>query len=48
MLQADVRPGIPLEKVENVLEAQVAAFLKNGPTQEEVDRARTQLRAAWR
>ena len=47
MLQADVRPGVSLEKVESAIDRELASFLETGPTKEELDRARTQLRAEF-
>jgi zinc protease len=46
-LWADVQPGGDVRAVEKALDEEVAAFLSKGPTQEELDRVRTQSRARY-
>ncbi|MFM7141332.1 MAG: M16 family metallopeptidase, partial [Alphaproteobacteria bacterium] len=41
------QPGVPIEKLEAALLAQVEAIRKAPPTQEELDRARAQMEAAF-
>jgi zinc protease len=45
MLTATVRPGGDPAQVEKALDEELARFLKDGPTQEEVERVRTQYLA---
>ncbi|MBV8904379.1 MAG: insulinase family protein [Acidobacteriia bacterium] len=42
---AMARPGVDLRKVEQALDEEMARFLKDGPTAEEVERVRTQYMA---
>ena len=44
-VEATAQPGGDLAAVEAAIDEEMARFLKDGPTQEEVDRAVTQLRA---
>ena len=41
-LTAMARPGVPLERVEKAINEEMARFLADGPTPEEVNRVRTQ------
>lgn len=41
--QVDIKPGIDRTSAQALLEAEIAALIKDGPTQDELDRARTQL-----
>ena len=45
LMTAMVRPGVDPAKVEQALDEELARFLKDGPTQEEVERVRTQYLA---
>jgi len=45
MLSATVRPGVDPARVERALDEELARFLKDGPTPEEVERVRTQYMA---
>jgi zinc protease len=45
MLTATLRPGADPARVEKALDEELARFLKDGPTQEEVERVRTQFLA---
>jgi zinc protease len=45
VIQADARPGVALQAVEKAVDEEVARLLTRGPTREELDRARTTLRA---
>ncbi len=45
LITATARPGVDLAKLENAIDEEVARFLKDGPTQEEVERVRTQYLA---
>lgn len=42
---ASAKPGVDLARVEKAIDEELARFLKDGPTQEEVDRVRTQYLA---
>ena len=46
-ITADVRPGADTAKVEQAIREELAALLKNGPTAPELDRVKTQRRAAF-
>ena len=45
VIQADARPGVSLDTVEKAINQEVALLVDRGPTREELDRARTTLRA---
>src|SRR5579871_3486007 len=45
IISAMVRPGVDLARVETAIDEELAKFLKDGPTQEEVERVRTQYMA---
>jgi zinc protease len=45
LITATARPGVDLSKLETAIDEEVARFLKDGPTQEEVERVRTQYMA---
>lgn len=47
ILQADVKQGVDPAKVEAALQEEVKRFLAEGPTQTEIDQARTVLRASF-
>ena len=44
-IDATVQPGGDIKVVENAIDEELARFLDKGPTQEELDRVRTQMRA---
>ena len=44
---ATARPGVSLEKVEKALDEELARFLKDGPTSDEMERAKTQYEAGF-
>jgi zinc protease len=44
-ITAMARPGVPLDRIEKAINEELARFLKDGPTQQEVDRVRTQYLA---
>ncbi|HTD66995.1 MAG TPA: insulinase family protein, partial [Candidatus Limnocylindria bacterium] len=44
---ATARPGVPLEKVEKALDEELAKFLADGPTKDELERAKTQFEAGF-
>lgn len=44
---ADVKPGIEMSKVENAINEELAAFLQNGPTEEELKKIKTQYYASF-
>ncbi len=44
---ADARPGVELSKVEQAVNEELAKFLKDGPTAEELKRIKTQKRAQF-
>ncbi len=46
-IMATARPGVPLEKVEQALDEELARFLKDGPTKDELERAQTQYEAGF-
>jgi len=46
-IMATVRPGADLAKVEKAIREELAALLKDGPTAAELDRVKTQRRAAF-
>ena len=45
LITAMARPGVPLERVEKAINEEMARFLADGPTPEEVNRVRTQYLA---
>ncbi len=45
-LTVDVKPGADVAKVEAAVDAELARLLKEGPTQDELDRARTDMAAS--
>ena len=47
MITADVKQGMDVAKVEAILDEELETLLKDGPTQGEVDRARTVIKAGW-
>jgi zinc protease len=47
VIQADARPGVELEEVERAIDEELARFLKDGPTVGELQRVKTQRRAAF-
>jgi len=47
IIQADARPGIELAAVEKAIDEELARFLQEGPTAEELQRVKTQRRAAF-
>ncbi len=44
---ATARPGVPLERVERALDEELARFLDKGPTSSELERVKTEYRAAF-
>ncbi len=42
-IQATAKPGVELEKIENTIDEVVAEFLASGPTEEELNRQKTQI-----
>ncbi len=44
---ATARPGVSLDKVEKALDEELAKFLKDGPTKDELERAKTQFEAGF-
>jgi zinc protease len=44
-IQATARPGVPLAKVEKAIDEELAKFLSTGPTEQEVNRVRTEYLA---
>jgi zinc protease len=44
-ITAMARPGVSLDRIEKAINEELARFLKDGPTQQEVDRVRTQYLA---
>ncbi len=44
---ATARAGVPLEKVEKAIDEELAKFLKDGPTKDELERAKTQYEAGF-
>jgi len=46
-LQADVKKGVDPKKVEAAIAEEFARFLKDGPTQDELDRVKTSTRASF-
>jgi zinc protease len=46
-VQATARPGTPLEDIERVIGEEIARLAKDGPTVEELDRARTKHESAF-
>jgi zinc protease len=47
LVQATARPGVDLAKVEGALDEEMARFLADGPTAEEVERTRTEALAGF-
>lgn len=47
VIEATVRAGQDIEKVEKALDQELARFLKDGPTEAELQRLKTQYRAAF-
>ena len=47
IVQANVKPGNTVEKVEAVLNEELAKFLENGPTQQELERVKAQYFAGF-
>ncbi len=46
-LAADVKQGVPAERVERALAEELQRFIEQGPTPEEIERARTSIRAGF-
>jgi zinc protease len=46
-LQASAQPGVTLDRIEAAVREEFARFLKEGPTKAELERVRTQQRAAF-
>src|SRR5262249_3680426 len=46
-ISAMARPGVDLARIEKAINEEMARFLANGPTPEEVDRVRTQYQAGF-
>ena len=46
-IQATARPGVELEKVEKAIDEEMARFLKEGPTAQELERVKTLYRAGF-
>ncbi len=44
-IQVTLQPGVTMAEVSPVLDAEVARFLQQGPTREEIERARTRINA---
>jgi len=44
-ITAMARPGVPLDRIEKAIDEEMARFLKDGPTGQELDRVRTQYAA---
>ncbi len=47
LITADVKQGVDVAKVEAIIDEELEKLLKDGPTQDEVDRARTVIKAGW-
>ena len=47
MVTAAVKQGVDVAKVEKAIDEELQALLKDGPSQEELDRARTTMQAGW-
>jgi zinc protease len=47
IITATAKPGVELAKVEKAIDEELARFLKEGPTQDELDRLRTQTLAGF-
>ena len=47
LITADVKQGVDVAKVEAIIDEELKKLLKDGPTQDEVDRARTVIKAGW-
>ncbi|MEO6228160.1 MAG: pitrilysin family protein [Thermomonas sp.] len=47
LISADVKQGVDVAKVEAIIDEELNKLLKDGPTQDEVDRARTVIKAGW-
>lgn len=46
VVQADAKPGVDIAKLEAMIDAELARFLKDGPTAEEVKRAQSAIQAS--
>jgi zinc protease len=46
-IQADVKPGVELSKVEAAIDEELARFLKEGPTEDELQKIKTQIYASF-
>ncbi len=47
LITADVKQGVDVAKVEAAIDEELKKLLAEGPTQDELDRARTVLKAGW-
>ncbi|MFT4180120.1 MAG: pitrilysin family protein [Thermomonas sp.] len=47
MITATVKQGVDVAKVEAAIDEELEKLLKDGPTQDELDRARTSIQAGW-
>jgi zinc protease len=47
VIVATARPGVPLEKVEKAVDEELARFLAQGPTADELERVKTQTQASF-
>ncbi|MDQ3038202.1 MAG: insulinase family protein, partial [Pseudomonadota bacterium] len=47
LITADVKQGVDVAKVEAIIDEELKKLLADGPTQDEVDRARTVIKAGW-
>ncbi len=47
LIQADARPGVELSTVEKALDEELQRFLREGPTEKELERVKTQSRARF-
>jgi len=46
-IEADVKPGVELSKVENAIDEELAKFLKTGPTEDELAKVKTRNYASF-
>lgn len=46
-IQADVKPGVEISKVEAAIDEELARFLKDGPTEDELQKIKTQIYASF-
>ena len=46
-IEADVRPGVPAERVEKAIDEELAKFLAEGPTAAELERVKTRVYAGF-